>query len=279
MEKSIGSIGSSGGLKGVRMLLVVVFLLGLVVPAFGQRYFDGSDNLDLGDPSAVQGTGSHTVTCWVRCTSLPTGGEEYDFFTKGTTSWGLYLGVYDDSGTSYWGVGSSTTATNSYIFTAVATVNTWTHLAGVFDSASQTLSLYKDGAYVSNATSVGTTLHHSGNSYIGAFGAGYYFIGQVVEVRLYNRVLSAAEIKELASGKLGTILSGRVLHFPLFGPDALAMKDQSGNGVTATNNGSTADHSTQPPVWTMVLPSQVDPAWLAFQSRKLDSHYGRSGLF
>ena len=82
---------------------------------------------------------------------------------------------------------------------AVLSQNAWHHLAGVLDRASKTVSVYLDGerAAMANApTTLDLTCLTNGLT-LGAEDASpndHYLQGQIDDVRLYDRALSAAEI-------------------------------------------------------------------------------------
>jgi len=72
--------------------------------------------------------------------------------------------------------------------------NTWTHLGGTYDGA--TLRLYVNGVQVSSRTQTGQIAISTNPLQIGGDSIyGQYFPGNIDEVRVYNRTLSAAEIQ------------------------------------------------------------------------------------
>jgi len=72
-----------------------------------------------------------------------------------------------------------------------------------------------------------------GRYYISGYEGPYYFNGQISDVKIYNRALSASEILDLYQGKE---VSGAILDMPL--SDKTGFKDISGNGYHGTNNGA-----------------------------------------
>ena len=84
----------------------------------------------------------------------------------------------------------------------VVTLQTWYHVAGVYDGDAKTLSLYVNGE-LQSTTPFETAWQASGKT---AIGRGFFngrnvdFLnGLICDVRLYDRVLTAAEIQALAS--------------------------------------------------------------------------------
>ena len=89
--------------------------------------------------------------------------------------------------------------------------NTWYHVALTYDAATTTMKLYTNGILVSTNTEVNP--FNGGNALrIGAFDdASNLFGGKIDEVRIWNRVLSQAEIQnnmncELAAGQTGLVV-------------------------------------------------------------------------
>jgi hypothetical protein len=101
-----------------------------------------------------------------------------------------------------------------YITTEDLLTDTWLHFALTFVGASSTLTLYANGAALSPTKTVDaaiTTIHSSATPItIGSAlnaGAGSNFLrGLIDEVRIYNRALTADEIKQLY--RMGAIPKG-----------------------------------------------------------------------
>ena len=73
-------------------------------------------------------------------------------------------------------------------------VNTWTHLAATYDGT--TLRLFANGTQVGSAAMSGTLVKSANALSIGgSLVWGEYFEGLIDEVRIYNRALTAAEIR------------------------------------------------------------------------------------
>src|SRR6185436_15975079 len=80
----------------------------------------------------------------------------------------------------------------------ILTLNTWYHVAGVFNASAQTLDIYVNGVLDNGVLKGGVvpTAQFSPNlnASIGKRINGYYFQGTIDEVRVYNRELSQTEI-------------------------------------------------------------------------------------
>lgn len=161
--------------------------------------FDGSNDI-VNLPSAITGGLGNsqvlTVEAWVRPTTTFSGsivsnhlggatqfalrqqGNRYDFFVG--------LGAHQ-------------------IFSPVgsATINTWQHVAGVFNGTS--IKLYINGALVTTSTITSYSLPMSMNlCYIGNNGYSEAFTGDIDEVRIWRRALCDAEIQNNFNGQLSS---------------------------------------------------------------------------
>ena len=160
--------------------------------------FNGTSSyVDLGSPSALQLTGSMTIEAWVKAAANPA--DDGQIVSKSNGA-GWQLKTSPDTGPHTFGISvsvNSTTKAQRYS-TAVPALNTWYHIAGVYDAAALTLSTYVNGV-LDNGTLRGTVpasqLNQTANVNIGRRTGGFYFNGVIDEVRIYNRALSQAEIQ------------------------------------------------------------------------------------
>jgi hypothetical protein len=106
---------------------------------------------------------------------------------------GLAYGLYAHDGSrpaAYIHIGNNDIGRQG---TAALAANTWTHVAATYDGA--TLRLYINGAQVATTSIAGSIAATTGALRIGGNSAwGEYFAGMIDEVRIYSRVLTAAEI-------------------------------------------------------------------------------------
>ena len=178
----------------------------------GAGVFDGSSNDDhISLPSAsLSPTSAWTISAWVQ----PTGSAASSgvIFSKWESSNGIYVNYQFDIGLGgghdlrlHVGASPSGSGGVTYITgNTTMTLGQWYHVVGVFDGATQKLSVYVNG--LSDATPVSTTFSqcatNTANPYIGAFNfpwSNYQnaFTGSIDDLRIYNRALSAAEIQAL----------------------------------------------------------------------------------
>ena len=88
------------------------------------------------------------------------------------------------------------TASTNYVSTTIS-LKKWTLLT--ITRMNQTLFYYKDGVYLGSNTFSGTPTSNTNGFLVGkGFNGGtFYFPGLIDEVRVYNRALSASEVKAL----------------------------------------------------------------------------------
>ena len=104
-----------------------------------------NDYVDLGNPTALQLTGSMTVSAWIYSTSFP--GDDAAVVSKRGLAAGFQLDTTNDTGPRTIGF-KLTNSSGGDMFRYGATTlqtNTWYHIAGVYDAAAQTLHVYLNG--------------------------------------------------------------------------------------------------------------------------------------
>jgi hypothetical protein len=201
--------------------------------------FDGSnDYVEIGDPSSVKITGDITISAWVYHNSAQT--TEGRIVSKWDPSMQYVMTINDDDTltcTTYDGT------IDIAISTAAVTNNTWVHLSCVKNGS--TITAHINGVAYGTVQGGPTTQSTSPLK----IGAGrdtgsvlLPFQGQIDDVRVYNRALSADEIKRLykigATAKLGlaaandSLAKGLVGWWTFDGKDVSGVQayDKSGNG-------------------------------------------------
>jgi glucose/arabinose dehydrogenase len=160
----------------------------------GALSFDGVDDwVTVADSASLDLTTGVTLEAWVRPTTVNNWRTVIHKETGGGLAYLLYAANDVDLPVMY-----VTTNTGNDIpapGSSQLPVNTWTHLAGTYDGS--TIRLYVNGALVGSRAATGdivtsaSPLRIGGNSVWGEF-----FQGQLDELRVYNRALSAAEITQ-----------------------------------------------------------------------------------
>jgi len=206
--------------------------------------------VDLGNPSLLQLTGPMTLTAWARPDSVSDNGR---IITKGGASgnrgWSLNV---ENTGNWAFQVAVSSTALTA-VEAPGAPLNTWTHVAGVYDPSGvggPSIRLYTNGLLAKTLTAgVPAAQYNSGvNVSIGARADGTTrWNGRLDEVRVYARALSQPEIAELMDP-------------PVVRPELLP-PSRSGNQLILdwTGSGKLEWAPTVYGLWTEVAPSPTPP--------------------
>ncbi|HWW00426.1 MAG TPA: fibronectin type III domain-containing protein [Candidatus Acidoferrum sp.] len=165
----------------------------------GALSFNGTSSyVDLGNPTSLQLTGSMTLEAWVFATATPP--DDGQIIAKGATGSGWQLKTSPDTGVETFGIaisGNGTTHVQRYSKT-VRALNTWYHVAGVYNASAKTLDIYVNGV-LDDGTLSGTVpasqANAAINANIGRRSGGYYFPGTIDELRVYKVALTAAQIQ------------------------------------------------------------------------------------
>jgi glucose/arabinose dehydrogenase len=170
--------------------------------------FNGSSSyVNLGNPAALQLGGSMTLSAWVF--EVANVGDDGQIVAKSNGTAGWQLKSSPDTGVRTFAVAITNAdgaAVQRYGRT-VRALNTWYHVAGVYDAAGQSLHIYLNGVLDDGVLSgtVGTSQRNAAvNANIGRRTGGYYIRGTIDDVRIYGRALAAAEIQADMSTALGT---------------------------------------------------------------------------
>jgi hypothetical protein len=198
----------------------------------GALGFDGGDDYaDCGSSASLM-PAAFTIAFWVKADEVRIQVPVDKFPTGSGYGWSVKL---RDNGAVWFNIGSEGGGAMGYWGPAGEyTANTWYHLAGSYDGA--VIAFYIDGVQVhtENAT---PTLDATAIPLI--FGTSNktpkeYFKGQLDDVRLYNRALSAAEVVDVMNNTGGTPPSVPVITSALTasGTVGVALSYQ----ITATNS-------------------------------------------
>ena len=161
-----------------------------------------NDYVNLGSPALLQMTGSMTVSGWVNAASFPV--DDAAVVSKRSSGeLGFQLDVTKDTGQRTIGF-KLTNSSGGQMFRFGATTlqtNTWYHIAGVYDAATQSLHVYLNGVLDDGALqgTVTATQQNSTTTNVAvgrrAGSTGFEFAGRIDDVRLYSRALTTAEIQ------------------------------------------------------------------------------------
>jgi hypothetical protein len=135
-----------------------------------------------------------TLCCWIYVSSNPTV-RKTALNTSYSTTYGNNIGFLSSTTFGVWRQGGTAIVTT----TSLPTAGYWHHVAYVKSGSNK--YLYIDGAQAATSTAT-TNTSSCTRIYVGRTASGAdYWPGKVDEVRVYNRVLTLAEIQSLAAGK------------------------------------------------------------------------------
>ena len=178
------------------------------------------DFVDLGNPTALQLTGSMTVSAWINSSAFPA--DDAAIVSKRSSGKvGFELNTTADTGPRTIGF-KLTNSSGASVYRYGATTlqaNTWYFVTGVYDAAAQTLHVYLNGQLndgVSNGTVTSTQQNSTVNVNIGQRPgvSATSFNGLIDDVRIYNSALTQAQIQ---TDMTSTTISG-TQQVELFGP-------------------------------------------------------------
>ncbi len=185
--------------------------------------------------SAVNTTQSFTLAAWVYMTS--TAGTEGILGQAGTASTAGFLKY--NSGSNGWSFLMTQTdvaapVTDEAVLASSASLNTWTHLVGVYNATSGSMRLYINGSLSATATHT-VTWNATGKVIVGRLHWNNtdqnYFDGQIDDVQVWNRALSDSDVSDLETG---ATTAGPALRWDL----------DTGSGSTATDESGSNNYGT-----------------------------------
>ena len=204
--------------------------------------FNGTSSaVDLGNPSALQMTGSMTLEAWVKTSA--TKSTDGQIISKDTGADGWQLKTTSDTGANSFGLAISTGSGHIQRYSKTApAVNTWYHVAGVYNASTKALDIYVNGV-LDDGTLRGTipaTQHNSTTTAkLGTRTGGYFFQGTMDELRVYNRALTQAEIQSDMNTPIGAGSPAPVDTQAPSAPSSLAATAISGTQVNLSWTAST----------------------------------------
>jgi YD repeat-containing protein len=183
----------------------------------GAASLDGTSGLLTNGP-VLSTTSSFSVSAWVNLTSTST---FYTAVSQTGVNMGSFYLQYSKSANAWAFVRTASDSTSAAQASAKAatppTLNTWTHLVGVFDSSTNAMTLYVNGSVAGTGTAT-TPWSGAGPLAIGGtkptgLAASNFFAGSIGNVQVYPRVLSAGEVTGLfgAGRSSGTVASSSQL--------------------------------------------------------------------
>ncbi len=153
-------------------------------------FFNGTNDL-VTAPASNLGISDITMMAWVKPTSL-SGFQRVISSTSTVTN--PYSMLFNGTNLTYQINNSGHTNLSS----ATISNGVWTHIAVTFSSSTRIASLYVNGAFDKSYGGNGVPANATETTFIGGgTGAIQLFKGLIDDVRIYNRVLSSAEIQAI----------------------------------------------------------------------------------
>jgi len=155
-----------------------------------QITFDGTNDYINIPSSNVFDTQTVTVEVVVKPYSTSQNGF---WFEKGAvnTQYSLFM----EGSNIVWRTAYGGTYDSLYFGSANMTANAWNHVVGTYTAGDKRVYL---NSTLMNNNSLNVTLNtNQGNQYIGSYNSnGYFYNGEIAVVKVYNRTLTAGEIKQ-----------------------------------------------------------------------------------
>lgn len=198
--------------------------------------FNGTNGIELGNPSGLQTAGNQTIMMWLFPTSFSArrnpwnkayGGEgTITQETNGILNY--FYGTHGGNNTPYQGFGST-----------VLTLNQWTHVTIVRNFTTMKLTWYFNGIQVSQANC--SFSYATAGSLPALIGKGYTspYLGKIDDVRIFNIALTQAEIQEHMNHELKGDEPGLVGYWKFNEGSGTTAYDSSPNGYHGTIYGAT----------------------------------------
>jgi hypothetical protein len=172
----------------------------------GQALFFSGVNtyVDLPIGTLLSTLNNITVTTWVNSSGAGGDWQRIFDFGTGTTNYMFLSSHQTATGPMTFGI-RTTTSTETRVVAPARLPAGWHHVAIDIDSATMTAKLYLDGVVVgaNTVTVLPKDLGNPTQNWLGRsqWTADAYFSGSLDEFRIYNRVLSEAEVRYLAGDR------------------------------------------------------------------------------
>jgi HECT-domain (ubiquitin-transferase)/Concanavalin A-like lectin/glucanases superfamily/SPRY domain len=190
----------------------------------------GFTKLNCGNPQELNFEGSATLECWVRLSGQSLDNGNYQgLFNHGDQSCRTYM--YTNR--NYFCVGSNHSSGSSSLGCNVRLVrDEWVHLAATCDSVTRTWTAYVNGSQVGISSNQQAAIHAQQGDWIIGTSTNYSFAGDMADVRIWNRALTASEIKRNMKHPINAdTADGLVLYLPCDDGFGLTARDLSPTGA------------------------------------------------
>ena len=226
----------------MKTLTAALLTLLLALPAWagGSRHFD--HNNDRIEQATISLT-AVTVAVWIYSPTATSNAQT--IYNKEPVNGESYLSTSSSDNINYRGGSASPQCTCS----SVISDSTWTHVA--FTHTGTNAEVFVDGASCNACGTITAMPNGTGIIRWGTYNTGGFpFDGEMADLRIYDIVLSDAEIAEIATGDLSCVRNGLVTQLYAMEPGTdPGFPDRSGNGNDGTNEGTTESSNGPPIFW------------------------------
>ena len=161
---------------------------------FGKN--DGSERILVPHQSQLDLTTAMSLCAWINMKTVTTGAGNYAEYISKNDFYFIQYSVNSGGSEIGFQYTGSYRGINDGI---VPTANVWFHLVGTYDSAAagNNFIIYRDGVLANSARYTDTVLTTATGLSIASLNSSRYFKGILADCRVYNRALSANEIKTI----------------------------------------------------------------------------------
>jgi len=224
----------------VKILTGLLIMMLVCCSAWAGVEFDGTDDyVDCGSDASLEVADNFTISFWMKADT--TGGWR-GMVQKGRDDVNDYFGVWLSGTTLYFGTNKTDESANLLSGGSIST-NIWYYITAVYDGINK--RVYTNGILAGGPTAAGVG-NSSKNLSIGrALGVSEYHDGQITEVAIWNTVLSAQQIKNLANSRVkGLPLQFERDNLMGYWPLDDEKSGTSGDGDTFRDLSGNANHGT-----------------------------------
>ena len=174
-----------------------------VCPTTYSCSYDGATEFQQGSAVPGFGTSDFSISFWIKIPDPSGGGVNQRVIGKfsGTTQWSIYL---NQATSKFQWVSSGTGVTWNDGYPYAPTANQWDHIVYSVDRSGDAVWYANGGTPNSfNVSSTTVDFGTDGLLYVGRNASGQYFEGNITEISIWNKALSAAEVLELYNNMSG----------------------------------------------------------------------------
>jgi len=201
-----GNVSDSSGNNNSTPSGSVTYTTNRFGTASSAAVFTGTNYLVYTNTSQLQVGSNITVSCWIQTSNTPSYSGLCGIVTKGsvpsTNGWQLGIVNSNLSGKVSCLI-EEPNATSAWGKPTIADGN-WHHVCATINSTTRTNTIYYDGVVVGVSTNTGISLNNTAPLLIGnersyAITGGNKFVGNIDDVRIYNRTFATNEVAQLYS--------------------------------------------------------------------------------